>query len=238
MYVWTGGAGTLTLPSAGIGTGWYVIVKNNGTGILTISPAGTNTIDGGATAQLQINESLVIASSGSNWYSYAYGRSATFFFTQLVLNVTGGTYTLTSVQAANTIQEYQGTLTSNQIIILPSTVQLYSIQNNTSGAYTLTFKTSVVGGTTLSVPANGTIIAICDGTNVYNSQTATSSPTTLSLLNGSASAPSLAYASDATTGIYLVASGQLGFSTGGVNQATLNASGLLFVPAGIPGGAF
>ena len=139
MYVWTGGAGTVTLPSAvSTGENWFVIIKNDGTGILNVYPQGANTIDGQVSAQLQINESFVVVSSGTTYYSYAYGQSAEFFFTQLTKNVTGGTVTLTAAEAANIIQEYQGTLTSNCTVILPPTVQLYSFKNNTTGSFTLT----------------------------------------------------------------------------------------------------
>jgi len=238
MYVWTGGAGTATLPSAvGVGSGFYIVIKNDGTGILSIALTGTDTIDGNASAQLQLAESFVVVSNGTNWYSYAYGRSATFFYTQLTKNVTGGTVTLTSVEAANTIQAYQGVLTSNCIVVLPSTVQLYSLQNNTTGAFSLTFKTAGIG-TTVVLAQGQTIIAICDGTNVYNAQTATSSfISALTIGNGSAAAPSLSFSGDATTGLYLPASGQLGFTVSGVNRATLTSSGLA-VPAGISGGSF
>ena len=239
MYVWTGGVGTGTLPSAvGVGSGFYTVIKNDGTGILSIALTGSDTIDGNASAQLQLAESFVVVSNGINWYSYAYGRSATFFYTQLTKNVTGGTVTLTSVEAANTIQAYQGVLTSNCIVIVPSTVQLYSLQNNTTGSYTLTFKTIVGGGTTIVLAQGQTIIAICDGTNVYNAQTATSSfISALTIGNGSAAAPSLSFSGDAVTGLYLPASSQLGFAVAGVNRATLTASGLA-VPAGISGGSF
>lgn len=239
MYVWTGGAGTATLPPASsVGANWYIIIKNDGSGILNIALSGSDTIDGNASAQLQIGESFVVVSSGSTWYSYAYGRSATFFFTQLVKNVTGGTVTLTSAESANIIQEYQGTLTSNCTVILPSTVQLYSLQNKTSGPFTLTFKTSAIGGSTITFPQNQTIIAICDGTNVYNAQTSTASfISALTIGNGSAAAPSLSFLSDATSGLYLAASHQLGFAVNGVNGATLTPTGLL-VPVGINGGAF
>jgi len=238
MYAWTGGAGTAILPSAvGVGSGFYIVLKNNGTGILSIALTGTDTIDGNASAQLQLAESFVVVSNGTNWYSYAYGRSATFFYTQLTKNVTGGTVTLTSVEAANTIQAYQGVLTSNCIVVLPSTVQLYSLQNNTTGAFSLTFKTAGIG-TTVVLAQGQTIIAICDGTNVYNAQTATSSfISALTIGNGSAAAPSLSFSGDATTGLYLPASGQLGFTVSGVNRATLTSSGLA-VPAGISGGSF
>jgi hypothetical protein len=239
MYAWTGGSGTLTLPSASsLGAGWNVIVKNDGSGILNIALTGTNTIDGNASAQLQIGESFVITCNGSNFFSYAYGRSATFFYTQLVKNVTGGTVTLTSAEAASTIQQYQGTLTSNCTIILPSTVQQYSFQNNTTGSFTLTFKTSAVGGTTVVLPQGQTVIAICDGTNVYNSQTSTSSYiAALTVGNGSAAAPSMSFQSDTTTGFYLAATGQIGFTVGGVNAGTLKSTGFL-IPVGISAGAF
>lgn len=239
MYVWMGGAGTLTLPpAASVGSNWYVIIKNDGTGILNIALSGTDTIDGNVSAQLQLAESFVVVSSGTAWYSYAYGRSATFFFTQLAKTVTGGTVTLTSAEAANIIQEYQGTLTSNCTVVIPSTVQLYSLQNKTTGSFTLTFKTSAVGGTTIILPQNQTIIAICDGTNIYNAQTSTSSfINALTLGNGSASNPSLSFQSDATSGLYLAASHQLGFAINGVNAGTLTSTGLL-MPVGINGGAF
>jgi hypothetical protein len=239
LYVWTGGAGNVTLPSAtAVGTAWYVIIKNDGTGILNVLAAGANTIDGQVSKQLQIEESLVIVSNGTTYFSYAYGQSSTFFFTQLTKNVTGGVVTLTSAEAASIIQEYQGTLTSNCTVILPPTVQLYSFRNDTTGAYTLTFSTGAIGALTVSLPQNQTILAICDGTNVYNAQTSTSSfINALTLGNGSAAAPSLSFTGSPTTGLYLAASNQLGFAVNGLNAGTLTATGLL-MPVGINGGAF
>jgi hypothetical protein len=239
MYVWTGGAGTVTLPAAAnTGANWFVIIKNDGTGILNVLPSGSNTIDGNVSAQLQIAESFVLVSNGTNYYSYAYGQSAEFFFTQLVKNVTGGTVTLTAAEAASIIQEYQGILTSNCTVILPPTVQLYSFKNNTTGSFTLTFSTGAIGGLTVSLPQNQTILAICDGTNVYNAQTSTSSfINALTLGNGSAAAPSLSFTGDAGTGLYLAASHQLGFAINGLAAGQLTPTGLL-LPVGINGGAF
>lgn len=239
LYVWAGGAGTITLPvSSSVDAGWFFVLKNDGTGILSVAPSGADTIDGNANAQLQIEESLVIVSSGSNWYSYAYGQSAQFFFTQLVKNVTGGTVVLTSAEGSNVIQEYQGTLTSNCTVLLPPTVQFYSFKNNTTGAFTLTFSTGAIGGLTLVLPQNQTIIAICDGTNVYSAQTATTSfIQALTIGDGSAASPSLSFTSDATTGLYLQASGQLGFAISGSAAGKLTASGLL-LPVGVSAGAF
>jgi hypothetical protein len=239
LIVWTGGAGTITLPTAqSVGASWFIIFKNDGTGILNIALSGTNTIDGQSSAQLQIDESFVVVSDGLNWYSYAYGQSATFFFTQLVKTVTGGTVTLTTAEGSAIIQEYEGTLVSNCTVIVPRTVQIYSFRNLTTGPYTLTFSTGVGGGSTITLPQNQTIIAICDGTNVYNAQTSTSSTiNALTLGNGSAAAPSLSFVGDSTTGLYLAATGQLGIALSGVNAATFSPTGLL-IPVGISAGAF
>jgi len=239
FLVWNGGVGTLTLPTAStVGNNWFVIIRNNGTGIVTVQPQGTDTVDGNSNAQLQLTESFVIVSNGTNYNTFAYGRSNQFAFTTLAKTITGGTVTLTSAEGANVIQEYSGTLTSNCTVIVPSTVQLYSMQNATSGSFTLTFKTSVVGGTTYVLQQGQTVILICDGTNVYNANTAQANVlSTLTLGNGSAAAPSLNFSGDTNSGFYLAATNQLGFTLGNTNRMTLTTSGLL-VPVGISGGTF
>jgi hypothetical protein len=240
FLVWGGGVGSLTLPSSSVvGNGWFVTVRNGGTGILTITPSGIDTIDSVATQQLQITESLVIVSNGTNGYStFAYGRSNTFPYTQLAKTITGGTITLTAVEYANVVQEYFGVLASNQIVILPSTVQIYYLNNQTTGAYSLTFKTTAVGAAVAVVPRGQTLTVVCDGTNVYNASSAAGgSITALTINPGSAASPSLNFAGDTTTGIYEPASSQVGFSLGGVNAATITTSGFL-IPVGIGGGTF
>jgi hypothetical protein len=239
FVVWNGGVGTLTLPSSSsVGNNWFVIIRNGGSGIVTIQPQGTDTIDGNSNAQLQLTESFVIVSNGSGYNTFAYGRSNQFAFTTLAKAITGGTVTLTSAEGANVIQEYSGVLTSNCTVVVPSTVQLYSLQNNTTGSYSLTFKTSSVGASTVVLSQGQTVIVICDGTNVYNAQTSTiATSSSLTLGNGSAASPSLNFSGDGTTGLYLVGSGQLGFAASGTNKMTLTTTGLL-VPASIPGGAF
>ena len=240
INVWTGGAGTLNLPSASsVGMGWFTIFKNDGTGILTLAPNGADTIDGNSNQQLQLTESIVLISFGSGgWYSYAYGRSNQFAYTELALSVTGGTLTLSSAQAANTIQIYTGTLTSNQIVVVPSTVQLYAITNNTTGSYTFTVKTSVGGGATVTISQNTSLILICDGTNVYNAASGSSSSiTSLTLGNGSTSVPSLKFVGDANTGLYLPASGQLGVVVGNTEVAYFSST-YFYALGGIAGGGF
>jgi len=237
--VWSSGVGTFTLPSAvGVGNNWFTIIRNNGTGVLTLTPVGTDTIDGNANMQLQLTESVVIVSDGASGFNtYAYGRSNSFAFTQLAQVVTGGTLTLSAAQGANIIQEYSGNLTSNQTVVLPSTVQLYSLQNSTTGAFTLTFRTAGIGST-VTVGQGQTALVVSDGTNVYSTTTnTTSSFTSATLAPGSVSAPSLNFLGNTTTGLYLPASNQIGFAVNGVNGMTLSSTGLV-VTNGISGGTF
>ena len=239
FLVWTGGVGALTLPSAGTATnGWFIMVRNGGTGILTLTPSGADTIDGNATQQLQLTESLVIVSNGSTkWDTFAYGRSNVFAYTQLAKTVATGTYTLTPTEYANVIQEYFGALSGNVIVVLPSTVQVWYLNNQTSGSYTLTFKTAVGGAAAIIVPQGQTIAAICDGSNIYNANsTAVGSITSLTLGSGSVAAPSLNYTGDTGTGMYHPASGKVAWATGGVDLAVLDSTGL-YVVNGISGGS-
>ena len=245
FVVWGGGAGTITLPSAATaGANWFCMIRNNGSGILTLTPVGTDTIDGNANQQLQLTESLVLVSSGSGWNTFGYGRSNSFAYTQLSLVVTGGTTTLTSAQGANTIQEYSGVLTSNQIVVVPSTVQLYTITNNTTGAFSFTVKTSAVSAATITVPQGTSLVVICDGTNVYNAGSgASSSITTLTLGNGSLASPSLKFSGDLNSGMYLVGSSQVGFVIANAQAGYYNAAGLTMAGTGtfiggITGGSF
>lgn len=242
FLVWAGGVGTITMPvSSVVGNGWFVMIRNGGSGILTLVPSGIDTIDTNATQQLQPTESLVIVSNGLDGYStFAYGRSNSFAYTQLAKNVTGGTTTLSAVEYANVVQEYTGALTSNQIIILPSTVQIYYLRNQTTGSYTLTFKTSAVGGGSVSVPQGQTLTVICDGTNVFNSSSAaggTLSNLAITLASGSAASPAVNFTGNTNTGIYQPASNQVAMSLNGSNALTLTTAGL-FVPAGVSGGTF
>jgi hypothetical protein len=238
FVVWSSGVGTITMPSsATVGGNWFVIIRNNGTGILTLTPSGTDTIDGNPSQQLQLTESLVIVSNGATGYNtYAYGRSNLFSFTQLVKTVTGGTVTLTSAEGANIIQEYFGTLTSNCNVILPSTVQLYSLTNNTTGSYTLNFRTAGTG-TQQVVNQGQTAFVVCDGTNVYSTTSNTASSGTFTLNVGSASVPSLNFQGNLSTGLYLPSSNTIGFTVSGTQAATLSSSGL-YVVNGISGGTF
>ena len=254
LVLWSSGVGTLTLPLASaVGENWFCMIRNGGTGILTLTPSGINTIDGNVSQQLQLTESLVLVSDGSNWNTFGYGRSNSFAYTQLSLSVTGGTTVLTASQAANTIQYYSGTLTSNQIIQVPSTVQFYIISNYTTGAYTFTVKTVTGGALTVTIGQSSTLTVYCDGTNVFNASSGatgggSSTFSTITLGGGSTSVPSLKFSGDLNSGIYLPSSGQVGFVSGNAQVGYFDSTGLTVVgkvlgttgtfTTGITGGTF
>ena len=198
-----------------------------------IVSAGTNTIVVGSTTY-------------TGFSTYAYGRSNLFPYTQLAISVTGissSTYTLTATQASSVIQSYSGVLSQSITVILPQTVQLYSMSNQTTGSYSLSFKTSASGGTSYTLTQGNYVMLVSDGTNVYNAQSASVALAGTALFNsGTASAPSVAFTSDNTTGLYLAGTGIMGVAAGGAQGilvgSSSSASPGLTVPLGISGGTF
>jgi len=230
-YVWTGGAGTLTMTLAStLGDNWFMFVRNNGTGALTVDCSGGNTINGSTSIVLQPADSCIIVCSGSTFYTVGLGRNTQFAFTQLSKAVTSGSYTLTASESSNVIQKYTGTLTGNVTIVVPATVQVYYILNETTGAYTVTITTG--SGSTAILTAGSQATLVCDSVNLYNANTILAGTSTISLNNGSASNPSLNFSSEATTGIYHAAAGEFNISILGVLRSTLSATGLSIVGAG------
>lgn len=238
-YVWTGGAGTLSLTSATtLGNNWFAFVRNNGTGTLTVSPSGGNLINGSASLALQPSDSCLIACSGSAFYTIGLGQGTQFSFTQLTKSVApGGSFTLTSTEAANVIQKYTGALSSNVTVTMPQTVQIYYITNQTTGSYTITFTTGASGGATATVPTAQQIILLCDSVNLYNASTIAAGATAVTLSNGAVGAPALSFASETTTGVYRPASGEFGISILGVQRLDVTASGITVTGAGAFTGA-
>jgi len=58
---------TITLPSAVSITGQEYIIKNSGSGVVTLDGDGTETIDGAATLVLNQYDSYTLVSTGANW---------------------------------------------------------------------------------------------------------------------------------------------------------------------------
>jgi len=248
LFLWTGGAGTFTLPVAStVGNNWFTQVRNGGTGTLTVACQGSDTFNGAASVTLQQSDSCLIACSGTGFYSVGLGKNTQFNFSQLVKTVSSGTYTLTSSEASNTIQKYisSGNLAGNVTIIVPPTIQIYYIQNATTTVsnYTVTVSTGVMGGSTATISSNQQSTLLCDGTNLVNANTIVAGQAAVNLLDGSVGAPSLYFGSEPTTGIYRAGAGQFNIAILGAQLFTLASTGLTIpgtgtFTGGIAGGTY
>jgi hypothetical protein len=241
-YVWTGGAGTLTMTLATtLANNWFMFVRNSGTGALTVTGTSGDLINGSTSIALQPTDSCILVCSGTQFYTVGLGKSTQFAFTQLSKAVLSGTYTLTASEASNVIQKYTGALTGNVTIIIPSTVQVYYILNETTNAFTVTISTGSGATAVLTTGTQATLV--CDSVNLFNANTILAGSSSISLVNGSVGAPSLNFASETTTGIYRAASGEFNTAILGVLRSTVSASGLAIVgtgtfSGGVLGGTF
>lgn len=147
----------------------------------------------------------------------------------LNLSVAGGaTVTLTAAQAGNGILNFSGALTANIAVVVPtSPTRSWIVENNTSGAYTLTVKTAA--GTGVAVAQGGAQIVFTDGTNVLDAETAKLALTG-GTLSGQLTLPGGGTGSQAITASEAAA--LLAASFGGSNQS-LSANGYQKLPGGL-----
>ena len=241
--VWTSGTGDVYLPtSASLGSNWFTLLKNNGSGTLTINCSGSETIDGAITKDFAPNESAFILSTGTGFVTIGYGVSNLFNFTALVKPVTTGAYTLTANEAANTIQEFVGSLSGDVTVVYPPVVNLYVISNQTTpNGHSLTLTTG--SGASAVVPAGNQATVFCDGTNFYNANTVQAGASVVSLQDGTAGAPSLSFALETDMGLFRPGNGQIGVAVGGIQRGAFTATGFSYngtgnFTGGISGGTF
>ena len=168
---WTGASGTLSLSAiSALGAEWFCYIRNSGSSSITVDPNSTELINGLPTLTLTVGQSVMLICDGIDFYTVAGGGGGTAAFDYTSINVSGtGDYTLAGTELNRISYNLTGTLTGNRNIIVPATVQQYWITNSTSGAYTLTVKTSA--GTGIVVSSGEALILYCNGTNVVEGQT-------------------------------------------------------------------
>ena len=172
-FVWTGGGGTLTLPAASVaGSGWFVNLRNNGSGALTVDPNGGELINGGATLVLQPEDSAVAVSNGTGWYTIGLGQDAVFAFDYTSIDLTGQTspYTLSGAELNRIAYKFVGTLTANMQIVVPATIQQYWVDNATTGSFNLGLRTPPQVSPANVLQGSRTIL-YSDGSNVVDADT-------------------------------------------------------------------
>lgn len=172
MLLWTGAAGTLTLPSPPtVGNNWFCYLRNAGSGSVAADPAGAATINGLSSLSFAPGDSAVIATDGTSYYTIGFGQQAIFAFDYTSIDVAGsGAYTLAGSELNRIAYTFTGLLTGNREVVVPATVQQYWVGNDTTGAYTLDIKTAA--GTGVQIAQGERAILFCDGTDVLNGSTA------------------------------------------------------------------
>ena len=174
LYVWEGGVGTLGLPaSALVGNGFFLSVRNGGSGNLTVDPTGSELINGASTLVLRPGDSAVLNSDGIGWFTVGFGQDAVFAFDYTSIDLTSQTspYVLSGAELNRIAYKFIGTLSDDMVIQVPSTTQQYWVDNATSGSYTLGLATaSQTPAANVVQGARG--IYYCNGSEVVNADTA------------------------------------------------------------------
>ena len=219
-FVWQGGQGGFTLPSGALlSPGWFIWLRNNGSGDFVIRTSGSATFNGLTSVTYGIGTSTVIVydSLSGNFFGLGTVSAQQFAFSSAIYDTSSiltNTYSL--VNGAPIIQKYVDlslTRSADLLIQLPATASLYAFINQTNtSAYRVLFQ---IAGSAQApiVVANGTQSFVsADGNNLY--VLASSTLGTLQLNDGSASTPSLNFINESNTGLYRAANYQVGFSVG------------------------
>jgi hypothetical protein len=242
LHIWTGGAGTVTLPLVStLGANWFVLVRNAGTGTLTVNTSGGQLLDNNTVKLFQPSDSAFIVCTGTDYITVGYGQGTDFSFSALAKSITGGTTTLTANEASNTIQEFTGTLSSSATIVYPPVVNFYVISNQTSaGGNTLTVKTATGAG--VVIPPSSQVTVICDGVDFFNANTTQVGATAISLISGSAASPAINFLAQTNTGMFYTTN-TVAFSVIGTQRLSVTVNGITVAgtgtfSGGISGGTF
>jgi len=175
-FVWNGGLGILTLPTASsVGNDWFVAVRNSGEGNLTITAQGGDTINALSTLVLRPEDSATVITDGTSFFTVGFGQQAVFAFDYTSINLAGeggGDYTLSGAELNRIAYSFVGEIIGDVAVILPPTTQQYWVSNDTTGgSYTLSIGTDGQAAP-VNVVRNSRGIYYCNGTDVVKADTA------------------------------------------------------------------
>jgi hypothetical protein len=229
--VHTGGATSYGFSAAStLADDFFTLFRNNGTGSVTLDPNGSELIDSSSSIVMQPGESCLIVCSGTALFTVGLGRSVYYNFTQLTKDVSsGGPFTLSSTEASNKLLTFTGSPAAAVDVIVPSVVSVYYVYNDCSTAQSIVLKTAL--GASVNISQTARVIVFCDGTDIVSAQSATVS-SSVSLTDGSASAPSINFATKTNTGLYKSSTQDLGIAVNGSSVATFTSSGLTTAASG------
>lgn len=239
ILVWTGGAGTITLPPQL--AGFPIAVNNEGSGAVVIDTPDAAKIDGEDTFDLNPSESSYFIGVETNWNTLGYGVESFFqvnVLSPLDLSAVGPSITLTNQQASRLVQQYTGVLTQDVTVYYPAASGQWYIWNNTMGPHTVTAQLSGPTGNPILIPQGEKVILYSDGVSIYNTPTIATSAV---FPDGTQGAPGISFQSDSTTGFFkppTPPAGVVGYSSAGTESLIFGgiASGIaLEIKGGLPG---
>jgi len=174
--VWSGGVGVVTLPlAATLGNGWFVSLRNGGSGVLVVQPSGGQLINANASLSLAPGDSCDIVCGGTAFFTYGLGPAITNNFSFLSIDVSGtGDYVLSAAEQNRVAYRLTGTLTGARTIVVPTTQQQYWFDNSTTGAFALTARTVSQAPPGVSLPASTRQILYSDGNDMKLADTSVS----------------------------------------------------------------
>lgn len=183
-----------------------MVIQDNAGVASYVSAVNNNTIDFNSTP----------SSIGSLWLPYA-GTA----YSNITIATTGGTTTLTAIQATARFITVTGTLIADANIVVPAALGRWTVINNTTGAFAVNVKTAAGTGVPIFQTKADTVF--CDATNVdydaHSSQTRTAGDST----------KHVATTEFVTTAI----SGVKQPSTPWLTKKIITATGSFTVPAGV-----
>ena len=171
--IYTTGTGTCNLPSpAAVGDDWFFMLRNSGSGTLTITPP-SGVIDDAATISLDPNDSCFIFTDGTDFFTVGLSTGSVIAFDFVSIAIAGsGDFTLSGANLNRISYRFTGLLTGNRKIVVPNTTQQYWVDNQTTGAFALTVGTSAQVGEP-EVTQGLSEIFYCDGVDVVDAVSGT-----------------------------------------------------------------
>lgn len=182
--IYTAGAGTANLPSpAAVGNDWFFMLRNSGTGTLNVLPP-SGTIDGGASINLDPNDSAFIFTDGTNFFTVGLTLSSVIAFDFVSIAIPGsGDFILSGVNLNRIAYRFTGLLTGARKIVVPNTTQQYWVDNATTGAFALTIGTSAQVGEP-AITQGLSEIFYCDAVDVVSAVSGTTIAFPLTIAQG------------------------------------------------------
>lgn len=185
--VYTAGAGTANLTAAAtLGNDWFFMLRNSGSGTLNVLPP-SGSIDGGASINLDPNDSAFIFTDGTDFFTVGLSSGSTIAFDFVSIAIPGsGDFTLSGANLNRIAYQFTGALTGARKIVVPNTTQQYWVDNSTTGAFALTIGTAA--GASPEITQGERAIVYSDGTDVLNASTATTITFPVSIAQGGTAA--------------------------------------------------